>query len=189
MCIRDRYRSFFKEIIKADPYFGGLLSKIQEAYENRIAELKHSSAKQLGLSQDKRWSQLLEEERKKRKEAESKRVSAMQQLKRCKQHIAELKETVRTLKLSTALNEPPALNSEPIVTTEVISKEENIRKKPLVPRIDLRKVKEQESKEEVEALDYHDEFMEMEDLFSQPMYSALIPVSYTHLTLPTICSV
>eukprot|EP00825_Cyclidium_porcatum_P005061 TRINITY_DN12415_c0_g1_i2.p5 TRINITY_DN12415_c0_g1~~TRINITY_DN12415_c0_g1_i2.p5 ORF type:complete len:146 (-),score=17.90 TRINITY_DN12415_c0_g1_i2:43-480(-) len=33
------------------------------------------------------------------------------------------------------------------------------------------------------------EIKKIQEDYIQPMYSALIPVSYTHLTLPTICSV
>jgi hypothetical protein len=173
------YRSFFKEIIKADPYFGGLLSKIQDAYENRITELRQLTNRQLRSGQEVKWSKLLEEECKKRKDAELERNKAIKEAEHYKQQIKELKETIQDLKLDNTLNNARydlPLKKEPPTNS--------IKLKPLIPKLDISKVHVQVEEPnlnlpnelqsgEDEPLDYHDEFMAMADAFSQSWKDAL----------------
>jgi len=172
------YRSFFKEIIRVDPYFGGLLSKIKDAYENRITELKQLTNRQL-LGQNIKWKKLLEEERKKRKEVEIERDTAIQVAKRYRQQIEELKETKQNLQLDDNFYNShyyPPVKEEPHTNS--------VRAKPLIPKLDISKVHVQVEESnlplpnelqsgEDEVMDYHDEFMARADAFSQSWKDAL----------------
>ncbi len=101
------YRTFFDEIIKADPYFGGMLREIQKTYESKIVELNALLAKQ-GDSYDAKQAELrkeLEREHRLREDNEKQRLLVLKEMKKqavCietqKTVIAELKSQAGTEK-------------------------------------------------------------------------------------------
>eukprot|EP00826_Nyctotherus_ovalis_P017994 TRINITY_DN15337_c0_g1_i1.p3 TRINITY_DN15337_c0_g1~~TRINITY_DN15337_c0_g1_i1.p3 ORF type:complete len:212 (-),score=89.73 TRINITY_DN15337_c0_g1_i1:34-669(-) len=69
---------------------------------------------------------------------------------------------------------------EIVVADITLLKEENER---------LKKVLHDQEESHRKLIMKYEEIWKMQEKKHLPMYSALIPVSYTHLTLPTICSV
>jgi len=168
---QDKYvihRYFFSEIIKSDPYFGGLLKMIKEGYEAKFKNMREIGYK----LRDK-----LEEERSKRKESEQQKLSLLKELKKQTMYIESLKANLRKLKKSNYDNkENLALNnSEPVPCKKI--------KKMAIPKLDLSKIHSQleepvlsggmEISETENILDYHDEFMAMEAEFSKSWKDAL----------------
>jgi len=92
------YRSFFSEIINVDSYFGGMLKKIQAAYESMLSELKDSLAKQNDYYESK-LHQVINEESNKRKLLEQQNLSILKELKRQAMYIENLKGHVKELKM------------------------------------------------------------------------------------------
>jgi len=146
--------SCFDEIIKVDPYFGKVLKEIKNEYEFTITEL---SNKEVPMSNFKESAILLKE------------------LKRQALYIEKLKEKIKEL-------------SKKKVLVKSSSTRQEVRRKIVIPKLDLSKIhsynedissKELHTKDvtsgknEISLMDYQDEFMAMEDAFSQSWKDAL----------------
>eukprot|EP00826_Nyctotherus_ovalis_P019077 TRINITY_DN15821_c0_g6_i2.p1 TRINITY_DN15821_c0_g6~~TRINITY_DN15821_c0_g6_i2.p1 ORF type:complete len:395 (+),score=94.88 TRINITY_DN15821_c0_g6_i2:112-1296(+) len=168
------YRNFFKEIIKSDPYFGGLLKIIQDGYETKLKNMREIDGK---------LRSKLEEERRKRKESEQQKLLLLKELKQQAIYVENLKANIRELNRSNRENKENIhsnYNTRPVQCKKL--------KNVAIPMLDLTKIHSQV--EDVESgkskelglsigsnadniLDYHDEFMAMENLFSQSWKDAL----------------
>lgn len=219
------YRSFFNEIIQSDFYFGGMLKKIQGAYESVITELNDSLAKQSDYYETK-LHQVVEEEAKKRQHSEQQNISILKELKRQALYIERLKGNIKELKMERVTDCIGESNSrlskehEEIrystlkksnkteghrrdysqVELKTLKKTKSTKfkecssakqkteatpskKKVTIPKLDLTKLRNTEEhtnkqtslKETADEViqDYNDEFMAMEDIFSQSWKDAL----------------
>ncbi len=108
------YRTFFDEIIKADPYFGGLLREIQKAYEAKIGELNSLLAKQ-GDSYDAKQVELrkeLEREHRLREETEKQRLLVLKEMKKQALFIESQKTVIKELKSQPEAKKDSATGSD-----------------------------------------------------------------------------
>lgn len=153
------YSSCFDEIIKADPYFGTLLREIKNEYEFTITEL--ASKENSGANAEELQAEC--------KRHEDKNAALVKELKRQALYIEKLKGSMKELKKAKDLGAKG-------------------KTKVSIPKLDLSKIcsakglssKEQRTKDvtahvhnDVLLMDYQDEFMAMEEAFSQSWKDAL----------------